>query len=137
MRYKDNPSSIARVFEVFEWLVREKYTAPVQRAFRFEPLSEEQFAAALSFHYNTGAIERATWVKSWLKGDRKAARAEILNWARPVSILGRRRKEQALFFDGKWSSDGTALEYSVAKPSYTPVKPKRIEVMSHIEVALG
>jgi lysozyme len=136
-RYRDNPSSYERVFEVFEWLVRQRYTAPVQRAFRFEPLSEEQFAAALSFHYNTGAIERASWVKSWVAGNREKAFAEMMNWVRPASLLGRRKKERALFFNGVWSNDGTAAEYRVAKPSYTPVDPKRVEVMPYIEAALG
>lgn len=137
MRYKDNPSSIEKAFAVTEWLLRERYVPAVQRAFRYAPLTEEQFAAALSFHYNTGAIERASWVKSWVAGNREKAFAEMMNWVRPASILGRRKKERALFFNGVWSNDGTARIYRVAKPSYTPVGGKRVNVMPYIEAALS
>lgn len=120
LRYKDNPQPLRKVFDIFDWLLRTKYLPDVQRAFT-RPLTEEQLTAALSFHYNTGAIGRAEWVKSFNKGKDDLARDQIMNWKTPKEIIKRREKERDLFFDGKWSNDGTALIYSqVNKPSYTP-----------------
>lgn len=119
-RYKDNPQSLHRVVEVFEWLVRTRYLPSVLSAFKKE-LTDEQLAAALSFHYNTGAIGRASWVKSFNEGEIEKARAEFMNWRSPASIINRREKERNLFFDGTWSNTGKALLYTaVNKPSYTP-----------------
>ena len=40
-------------------------------------------------------------------------------------ILPRRKRERDLFFDAKWSGDGTMAVYDVSKPGYRPVRPKR------------
>lgn len=119
-RYKDNPQTIARCLEVYLWLLREKYAPDVMKAFGGHSLTEAQFGAALSFHYNTGAILRATWAKSWLAGNEAEARAKFMEWKKPAAIVERRRKEAALFFDGVWSADGKATVYPVRKPSYAP-----------------
>lgn len=127
LRYKDNPQPLSRVFEVFEWLVRTRYLPAVEKAFT-RPLSEEQLAAALSFHYNTGAIGRATWVKEFNAGNDAKAKASFMNWSSPREIIPRRKKERDLFFDGTWSSDGTALVYGGVNKSYKPIKPKRVNI---------
>ena len=127
-RYRDNPQPLERCLEVFVWLLTTRYLPPVLAAFgAFDP-AEHQLAAALSFHYNTGAIARATWLKRFLAGDSQGARAAILDWRRPPEILPRRRKERDLFFDAKWSGDGMVAVYEVVKPGYRPVRPKRVEV---------
>src|SRR5688500_7442728 len=111
-RYRDNPQSIERCLEVFVWLLTTRYLPAALAAFgAFEP-SEHQLAA-LSFHYNTGAIARASWLKRFLAGDAEAAREAILDWRRPLEILPRRRRERDLFFDAKWSGDGTMAAYEV------------------------
>ena len=119
-RYVDNPQTPARCLEVYEWVLRTNYLPAVQEAFAGHTLTEAQLGGALSFHYNTGGIDRATWVKEWKDGDVAAAREAIMNWRRPAEIIPRRSKEQALFFDGVWSGDGTAVQYPVRKPSYRP-----------------
>ena len=127
-RYRDNPQSIERCLEVFVWLLETRYLPAVLAAFgAFEP-EEHQLAAALSFHYNTGAIGRASWLKRFLEGDVEAARAAMLDWRRPPEILPRRRRERDLFFNAKWSGDGRVAVYEVSKPGYRPVRPKRVEV---------
>ena len=93
----------------------------------FEP-EEHQLAGALSFHYNTGAVQRASWLKRFLAGDAEAARAAILDWRRPLEILPRRRRERDLFFDAQWAGDGRVAVYEVAKPGYRPVRPRRVAV---------
>ena len=127
-RYRDNPQTIERCLEVFVWLLTTRYLPAVLAAFGgFEP-EEHQLAGALSFHYNTGAIGRATWLKRFPDGDVEAARKAILDWRRPPEILPRRRRERDLFFDAKWSGDGKVAVYEVSKPGYRPVRPKRLEV---------
>lgn len=131
-RYIDNPSTIGKAIEVYEWLLRTKYLPDVLEAFRGHTLTESQLAAALSFHYNTGAIKKATWVKLWKEGKVAEARASFLSWSKPAAIVPRRRAEQRLFFDGVWHSDGKILQFSVAKPSYQPVRPKEVDVRPYL-----
>jgi len=137
-RYKDNPQPISRVIEIFEWLLREKYAPSVDAAFRGKDLTESQYCAALSFHYNTGQIGKASWVKSFMAGNRERARAEIMNWTKPKELWERRRKERDLFFDGKWTADGKATIFQVRKPSYQPSwsSAKRVDITSDLVAAL-
>lgn len=119
-RYKDNPQTLDRCFDVYVWLLQEKYAPAVRKAFEGRTLTEAQFAAALSFHYNTGAILTASWVKLWKAGNIAAAKTSFMEWRKPAEIIPRRQKERDLFFDGKWSSDGKVKVYGVRKPSYQP-----------------
>ncbi len=124
-RYKDNPQTIRRCLEVFEWVVRTKYLPAVEDAFTGFPLNEAQLGAALSFHYNTGGIRRATWVDNVLAGDMAAGRQNIMNWVKAGGVVNqglvnRRTKERDLFFDGVWSNTGKAQVVPVSKPSYSP-----------------
>lgn len=135
-RYIDNPQSIEKCLEIYLWSVREKYLPKVLRAFEGVHLTEAQIAAALSFNYNTGAIASASWVKQYVAGDVEGARKAIMNWCKPASLKKRRERERDLFFDGKWTTDGTALVYDVAKPSYHPVNAKRIDIMPALEALL-
>ena len=137
-RYKDNPQTIARCIEIVLWLCREKYGPAVLTAFAGARLTEAQYAAALSFHYNTGAIKTADWVDSFLAGDLGKARREIMNWRSPPEILERRGKERDLFFDGEWSADGKATVYDVAKPSYAPKwsSARKVDIRVDLAIAL-
>lgn len=138
-RYKDNPQTIERCLEVYAWLLATKYAPDVLKAFKGRALTEAQFTAALSFHYNTGAILRADWVKSWLAGNVAKARAEIMNWRSPPEIIERRGKERDLFFDGRWAGDGMCNLIPVRKPSYTPDwrKMRRVDVSAEMRAALA
>ena len=119
-RYLDNPQTVRRCLEVFLSVLDDKYKPDVDEVFSGHPLTEEQFAAALSFHYNTGGIAQAAWAKEWKEGDFAEARESFMNWRRPPEIIPRREKERDLFFDGTWSNAGTALVIPVRKPSYKP-----------------
>jgi lysozyme len=103
-RYLRNPQSLTRCLEVYEWLVRTKYLPEVRAAFGRVQLNEAQLAAALSFHWNTGAIHRASWVKSFRDGNIGQARTQIMQWRNPPEIIKRREAERDLFFDGRWTS---------------------------------
>ena len=132
-RYKDRPQPLEHCLGVYLWLLREKYLPPVLAAFGRHDPSEAELGAALSFHWNTGAIARASWIRRFVEGDVAGARRAMLDWARPAALLPRRRKEQALFFDGRWSEDGTALVYGVARPSYKPARGQRVPVRALVE----
>lgn len=132
LRYKDNPQTLSKVFDIFDWLLRTKYLPAVVEAFDV-PLTKEQTAAALSFHYNTGAIGRASWVSSFNAGNTELAKQQFMNWRSPKEIIPRREAERDLFFDGTWANNGTALVYSgVSKPGYRPIKPKRIDITKEL-----
>jgi lysozyme len=129
-RYKDNPQTVERCLEIYLWLLQTKYAPDVLKAFKGFSLTEAQFAAALSFHYNTGAILKADWVAHWKGGAIAQARLSFMNWRKPASIIPRREKERDLFFDGTWSNDGCATIFPVKKPSYQPdfAHPERVDV---------
>lgn len=121
LRYKDNPQPISKVIEIFKWLVETKYLPAVKEAFGAIVLTEAQLAAALSFHYNTGSIKKASWVRSYRAGNIGLARKQFMDWRKPSEIIPRRQKECDLFFDGVWSNKGLVNVYTqVNKPSYTP-----------------
>jgi lysozyme len=138
-RYIDNPQPIEHCLEIFVWLLRTKYLPAVVRAFAGHDLSETELAAALSFHYNTGAIGHASWVDLWTEGQVAAACVSFMTWDHPSSIVERRQKECDLFFDGTWSGDGNATVYPVLKPSYQPDfrHPERIPVLAPLQTLLG
>ena len=123
-RYFQKPTSLTRCLEVYEWLVRDKYLPEVLRAFPGRQLTEAQLAAALSFHWNTGAIGRASWVNSFLAGRIAQARREFMNWRSPPEIIPRREAERDLFFDGRWSNRGTRariIHRVNPRPPFNPV----------------
>lgn len=119
-RYIGKPQTLERCMEVWIWVL-EDYAGAVRKEFAGHALTEAQFAAALSFHYNTGAIGRASWVKKYKAGDRAGARKAIMNWVTPPEITERRKKERDLFFDGKWSGDGKITEYKRLTSKHTPI----------------
>ena len=120
-RYIDNPQSLKRVIVIYKWLLETVYLPDVLKAFQGHKLTEAQLAAALSLHYNTGGILRASWVKSFKAGKISQAKAQFMQWRSPSEIIPRREAERDLFFNGKWSNNGTATVYTkVNKPSYRP-----------------
>ncbi len=90
-RYIDNPQPMKRCLEVWLWAM-ERYATDVKRAFHSRPLEEHEFGAALSFHWNTGAIASASWVKLWLDGRMmRRVRRSCSGRSRPRSSSGGRR----------------------------------------------
>ncbi|WP_285295816.1 lysozyme [Aureimonas altamirensis] len=137
-RYKDNPQTMEHCLAIYAWAL-DKYADAVRKTFAGTPLSEAQFAAALSFHWNTGAITKATWVNLFRAGDMAAAEAAFLTWNKPAEIKKRRQAEADLLFRGKWSSDGSITEYTKVSASYTPIwsSGKRVNIEAALKAALG
>jgi len=138
-RYIGNPQTLQHCMDVFAWALT-NYARGVRKAFAGHKLTKAQFTAALSFHWNTGAIERAEWVKLWKAGKIKEARVSMVaNWSKPASLKGRREKERDLFFSGKWSNDGTMTEYTRVKANMTPdwSSGKRVDVSAELKAAFS
>lgn len=135
-RYIGKPATLQHCLNIYVWAL-ERYADDVRKAFKGYDLTEEQFAAANSFHWNTGSIARASWVKKWKTGDISGAKKAFMNWNKPKSIIGRRKKERDLFFDGKWSNDGTMTEYTRVTNRMTPVwsSAKKINVKRELKKA--
>jgi len=81
-----------------------RYSADVTRALGNAPTSQPQFDALVSFHYNTGAIGRATLTKLHKVGDFAGAAAEFGKWVhaggRRLAGLVRRREAEAALYRG-------------------------------------
>lgn len=87
-----------------------KYEADVERALKIS-VSQTEFDALVSFHYNTGAIGRAGLVVALNAGARELAGEKFGAWMQPPEVGDRRRKERRLFEDGVYSNGGKATVY--------------------------
>ncbi|OCC25220.1 glycoside hydrolase [Croceicoccus estronivorus] len=76
-----------------------RYAAEVDQAISHAPTSQNQFDALVSFHYNTGAIHRATLTRKHCAGDYAGAAAEFGRWSKAggqvLRGLVRRREAEA------------------------------------------
>lgn len=127
--YINNPQTMERCLEVYIWLL-DRYADDVKLAFAGHKLTKAQFVAALSFRWNTGKINKATWVTQWKSGRVKAARRSFMAWKIPSEIIERRKDERDLFFDGKWSNDGKATEFTRLRFNSSPdwSSAKRVDI---------
>lgn len=64
--------------------------------------SLEVLTGASSFHWNTGSIDKASWVHYFKDGDLEIAEKHFLEWDKPEYILARRKREADLIFRNKW-----------------------------------
>jgi lysozyme len=84
------------------------------------PVPQNAFDGAVSFHFNTGAIGRASWVGSYRANDSTGVRSRLALWnkggGRVLPGLQRRRREEAdaILLD-RWPNDLRVA--SVAAPS--------------------
>jgi len=82
-----------------------RYAAEVARAVGNAPTSQNQFDAMVSFHYNTGAISRATLTRKHVAGDYDAALLEFARWNRAggriLKGLTRRRAAEARLYSSR------------------------------------
>jgi len=138
LRYKDKPQSLEHCLAIYVWAL-DRYAEAVRTVFKGTVLTEAQFAAALSFHWNTGAITSASWVAHFKAGRLGQAETAFLSWNKPKEIIGRREKEADLLFRGKWSSNGTVNEYTRLTASYTPQWSSAVKtnIEAPLRAALG
>lgn len=106
----DLGAAIAEALRLFPRTLR-VYEDAVNRAVTV-PLEQHEFDALVSFHYNTGGINRAALTRHLNNGDRAAAARAFMWWVRPPEIRGRREAEQRLFREGVYPT-GSIPVYSV------------------------
>jgi lysozyme len=79
-----------------------RYAVEVAGAIGAVPTSQAQFDALVSFHYNTGAIARATLTRRHRAGDTAGAAREFARWNRAggriLAGLTRRRAAEAALY---------------------------------------
>lgn len=82
-----------------------RHAAEVASAIGGAPTTQGQFDALVSFHYNTGAIHRATLTRRHCAGDHHGAAREFARWNRAggrvlAGLCRRRAAEAALYRSG-------------------------------------
>ena len=117
-RYIGKPQPMGYCLAVWIWAMA-KYANTVSDVMGSD-LPENVFAAALSFHWNTGAIRRASWVRAFKAGDMRNAERRFMLYRNPPEIIGRRKAEADLLFRGKWSNTGEMLEFTRLTRRNTP-----------------
>lgn len=82
----------------------QRYADEVAQAIERAPTAQHQFDALVSFHYNTGAIRRATLTRRHVAGDHAGAQHEFAKWVyasgRKMPGLVRRRAAEAALYGG-------------------------------------
>ena len=105
----DLDAALRDVFAVFRRDLA-RYEAEVEKALARTPVQQHEFDAAVSFHFNTGAIGRAAWVDLWRRGQKADAAASMLaNWRKPAEIIGRRTAERDLFLTGDYGKQAATV----------------------------
>lgn len=70
---------------------------------------QQDFDGAVSFHFNTGAIGRASWVPAWRRNDWDGVRKGLLKWVKGggkvlPALQHRREREYRLMRDGDYGT---------------------------------
>lgn len=69
---------------------------------------QHEFDGGTGFHFNTGAIGRASWAMALRAGDRQAVRAGLMLWNKAggkvvAGLTARRQRDADLILDGKYA----------------------------------
>jgi len=138
MQYKDKETPIVTCLRAAVNALNHDYLPAIIKAFGDRNLSENQVAAALSFHWNTGAILKAQWVKDFMGGALFPAEKDLRgNYTGNGLLQGRRDSEADLFFKGKWPTPMTTLIYEVSKPSYRPKGAREFDPLPTLQQIMG
>lgn len=95
----------ARAEELLAFDLNTKYAPDVRRMVKVV-VTQDQFDALVSFHFNTGALGRSTLLRKLNAGDAKGAAAEFARWTRGggrvlPGLVRRRKAERHLFETGE------------------------------------
>ena len=104
----------------------QKYEADVNRAVTVI-ITQYQFDALVSFHYNTGGIVKARLTKLLNAGDIHKAGDAFMGWLKPASIIGRREDEQELFRIGNYGNISKVLVYPIVTDLFKPTGAKSMD----------
>jgi lysozyme len=113
-----------------------RYEAQVAKAVTV-PLKQHEFDALVSFHYNTGAIGKASFVKKLNAGDRAGAIKGIMDWRKPAEIIPRRTAERDLFRDGKCPAPYANLYPATKAGKVERGKGRRVDLRTIMDPSPG
>ncbi len=112
----------------------DRHAAEVAAAIGTAPTTQAQFDALVSFHYNTGAIGRATLTRRHRAGDHTGAAHEFRRWTQAAGrvlpgLVRRRAEEAALYLRGSQDGNPPARGAVVAR--------RGVPTMRHIAAAVA
>jgi lysozyme len=101
----------------------DKFEADVVRLVKV-PLTDNQFSALVSFHFNTGALDKSTLLKKLNKGDYNSVPSELMKWVndngkKVQGLVNRRAAECGLWAKGSYVSTNTQPVEKVKPPIVT------------------
>ena len=144
-RYIDAPQSMQHCMDLYVWALK-RYTKQVDEVFASRGYFPNQceYAGALDFHWNTGAIKRATWIQLLMLGNKVDAEASLKTWIKSggrtmQALIDRRARCADLIFRNKWSANGEITEYTRLTKNYTPVwsSATQVDVRAELLKAFG
>lgn len=103
---------LEEIFKLFADKIK-SYEDDVNKAITV-PITQEQFDALVSFHYNTGSIDHAALTRAINRGaSNETITADFMQWVHDngrtvFGLVKRRTKEAKLFTDSVYSNNGTA-----------------------------
>jgi lysozyme len=103
---------------------------------------QHEFDAGVMFHFNTGAIGRASWVKAWIADNAAAARKGLAAWNKGggkvlPGLVKRREREADLLLKGVYIPVKAAPEPVMATGSARIALPLSAEEFSAARAALA
>lgn len=124
------------VFELYQKKIH-RYVNDVNKAITV-PLTQAQFDALVSFHYNTGAIKSATLTKSINNGtDLSTIEHNFMMWVKDngktvQGLINRRKAEFRLYSTGTYSRNGMATVSSADKNG-KEINRRTINIVGYIK----
>jgi lysozyme len=105
-------------------------------------LLQHEFDAGVMFHFNTGAIARASWVKAWIADNAGAARKGLAAWNKGggkvlPGLVKRRAREADLLLKGVYIPVKAAPEPVMATGAARIALPLSAEEFSAARAALA
>ena len=107
---------------------KKKYERRVNKALKGKIVPQHVFDGLCSFDYNTGAVLKASFVPHLLKGDMREARRRFMFYKKPKTIVSRRKKEEKLIFDGKYSLNGSKVPVYTTNQKHKPVMTRMVDI---------
>ena len=126
--------TLAEVLDIFRRDI-EKYEAQVLAAIKV-PLTENQFDALVSWHFNTGRISNSTLTDKLNADDVEGAAKEFPRWNKAggkvlEGLVNRRKREQAIFQKADYGTDKIPVWERLNGPSTQKTREEVIALLQN------
>lgn len=117
----------AQAEQLLQRAVTERYEPAVRKAMGPDA-RQQDFDAGVDFHYNSGAITRASWVKSFVAKNIPAIHSQLMSWNKAggktlAALTRRRNREWEMINTGNYGPEGKGFRVvngSVPAPAPEP-----------------